>query len=139
MAVSVKKRIAFVFTPCLHFLFKATEDANVWSHCVSKPEIRLQFSGQRRSSAHPDQALQEALRTRLRVVESNSQDVIQLFKVIGDDDDGDDVDEDNEDDVDDGEDDVDDADDDDGDGDDEIGDGDSDIDDNNNNIYSERQ
>lgn len=43
-------------------------------------EIRLQFTGQRRSSAHPDQALQEALRTRLRVVESNSQDVIQLFK-----------------------------------------------------------
>lgn len=29
----------------------------------------------------PDRALQEALRTRLRVVESNSQDVIQLFKV----------------------------------------------------------
>lgn len=45
------------------------------------PEIVLLFAGQRRSSAGPDRALQEALRTRLRVVESNSQDVIQLFKV----------------------------------------------------------
>lgn len=44
-------------------------------------EIVLLFTGRRRSSADPDQALQEALRTRLRVVESNSQDVIQLFKV----------------------------------------------------------
>ncbi|KAK2849389.1 hypothetical protein Q5P01_009223 [Channa striata] len=43
-------------------------------------EIVLLFSGQRRSSSGPDRALQEALRTRLRVVESNSQDVIQLFK-----------------------------------------------------------
>ncbi|XP_034738755.1 SH3 domain and tetratricopeptide repeat-containing protein 2 [Etheostoma cragini] len=43
-------------------------------------EIVLLFTGQRRSSVNPDQALQEALRTRLRVVESNSQDVIQLFK-----------------------------------------------------------
>lgn len=41
----------------------------------------LLFTGRRRSSADPDRALQEALRTRLRVVESNSQDVIQLFKV----------------------------------------------------------
>ncbi|XP_040904400.1 SH3 domain and tetratricopeptide repeat-containing protein 2 isoform X2 [Toxotes jaculatrix] len=43
-------------------------------------EIVLLFTGRRRSSAHPDRTLQEALRTRLRVVESNSQDVIQLFK-----------------------------------------------------------
>ncbi|XP_028314981.1 SH3 domain and tetratricopeptide repeat-containing protein 2 isoform X2 [Gouania willdenowi] len=43
-------------------------------------EIVLLFKGRRRSSLSPDQALQEALRTRLRVVESNSQDVIQLFK-----------------------------------------------------------
>uniref|UniRef100_A0A3Q0S6B1 SH3 domain and tetratricopeptide repeats 2 n=1 Tax=Amphilophus citrinellus TaxID=61819 RepID=A0A3Q0S6B1_AMPCI len=43
-------------------------------------EIVLLFTGRRRSSADPDRALQEALRTRLRVVESNSQDVIQLFK-----------------------------------------------------------
>ncbi|XP_068570518.1 SH3 domain and tetratricopeptide repeat-containing protein 2 isoform X1 [Cebidichthys violaceus] len=43
-------------------------------------EIELLFTGRRRSSEDPDRALQEALRTRLRVVESNSQDVIQLFK-----------------------------------------------------------
>ncbi|TNM98821.1 hypothetical protein fugu_013385 [Takifugu bimaculatus] len=43
-------------------------------------EIVLLFIGRRRSSVGPDRALQEALRTRLRVVESNSQDVIQLFK-----------------------------------------------------------
>ncbi|XP_033489416.1 SH3 domain and tetratricopeptide repeat-containing protein 2 isoform X2 [Epinephelus lanceolatus] len=43
-------------------------------------EIVLLFTGRRRSSVAPDRALQEALRTRLRVVESNSQDVIQLFK-----------------------------------------------------------
>ncbi|XP_059201721.1 SH3 domain and tetratricopeptide repeat-containing protein 2 [Centropristis striata] len=43
-------------------------------------EIVLLFTGRRRSSEDPDRALQEALRTRLRVVESNSQDVIQLFK-----------------------------------------------------------
>ncbi|XP_031158385.1 SH3 domain and tetratricopeptide repeat-containing protein 2 isoform X2 [Sander lucioperca] len=43
-------------------------------------EIVLLFTGRRRSSMDPDRALQEALRTRLRVVESNSQDVIQLFK-----------------------------------------------------------
>ncbi|KAF3693690.1 SH3 domain and tetratricopeptide repeat-containing protein 2 [Channa argus] len=43
-------------------------------------EIVLLFTGKRRSSAGPDRSLQEALRTRLRVVESNSQDVIQLFK-----------------------------------------------------------
>lgn len=42
-------------------------------------EIVLLFTGRRRSSG-PDRALQEALRTRLRVVESNSKDVIQLFK-----------------------------------------------------------
>lgn len=46
-----------------------------------RPEIVLVFTGRRRSSVDPDRALQEALRTRLRVVESNSQDVIQLFKV----------------------------------------------------------
>lgn len=44
-------------------------------------EIVLLFTGRRHSSESPDRALQEALRTRLRVVESNSQDVIQLFKV----------------------------------------------------------
>ncbi|XP_041845472.1 SH3 domain and tetratricopeptide repeat-containing protein 2 isoform X2 [Melanotaenia boesemani] len=43
-------------------------------------EIVLLFTGRRRSSKDPDRALQEALRTRLRVVESNSKDVIQLFK-----------------------------------------------------------
>ncbi|XP_028271867.1 SH3 domain and tetratricopeptide repeat-containing protein 2 isoform X3 [Parambassis ranga] len=43
-------------------------------------EIVLLFTGRRRSSVDPDRALQEALRTRLRVVESNSQDVMQLFK-----------------------------------------------------------
>ncbi|KAI3351924.1 hypothetical protein L3Q82_020750 [Scortum barcoo] len=43
-------------------------------------EIVLLFTGRRCSSVDPDRALQEALRTRLRVVESNSQDVIQLFK-----------------------------------------------------------
>ncbi|KAM6953199.1 SH3 domain and tetratricopeptide repeat-containing protein 2 [Aplochiton taeniatus] len=43
-------------------------------------DVVLVFSGRRCSSAVPDCALQEALRTRLRVVESNSQDVIQLFK-----------------------------------------------------------
>uniref|UniRef100_G3Q3F2 SH3 domain and tetratricopeptide repeats 2 n=1 Tax=Gasterosteus aculeatus aculeatus TaxID=481459 RepID=G3Q3F2_GASAC len=42
--------------------------------------IELLFTGRRRSSEDPDRALQESLRTRLRVVESNSQDVIQLFK-----------------------------------------------------------
>lgn len=50
--------------------------------CVSvNPEIVLLFTGRRRSNAGPDRTLQEALRTRLRVVESHSQDVIQLFKV----------------------------------------------------------
>ncbi|KAG7253559.1 hypothetical protein CRUP_035721, partial [Coryphaenoides rupestris] len=43
-------------------------------------EIALVFSGRTRSTEVPDSSLQEALRTRLRVVESNSQDVIQLFK-----------------------------------------------------------
>ncbi|KAM8910445.1 SH3 domain and tetratricopeptide repeat-containing protein 2 isoform 2-T2 [Spinachia spinachia] len=43
-------------------------------------DIELLFTGRRRSSEDPDAALQESLRTRLRVVESNSQDVIQLFK-----------------------------------------------------------
>nr|XP_015204858.1 PREDICTED: SH3 domain and tetratricopeptide repeat-containing protein 2 isoform X1 [Lepisosteus oculatus] len=43
-------------------------------------EVLLVFSVRRRSSALPDNALQEAVRTRLRVVESNSQDVTQLFK-----------------------------------------------------------
>lgn len=42
-------------------------------------DIVLLFSGRRRSTG-PDRALQEALRTRLRVVESNSKDVTQLFK-----------------------------------------------------------
>ncbi|CAM9326308.1 unnamed protein product [Lampetra planeri] len=45
-------------------------------------EIVLLFTGQRRSSVDPDRDLQEALRTRLRVVESNSKDVIQLFKAF---------------------------------------------------------
>ncbi|XP_060740738.1 SH3 domain and tetratricopeptide repeat-containing protein 2 isoform X5 [Tachysurus vachellii] len=43
-------------------------------------DVILLFSGRRRSNLEPDSRLQEALRTRLRVVESNSQDVIQLFK-----------------------------------------------------------
>uniref|UniRef100_A0A1A8G5B2 SH3 domain and tetratricopeptide repeats 2 n=2 Tax=Nothobranchius korthausae TaxID=1143690 RepID=A0A1A8G5B2_9TELE len=43
-------------------------------------EIVLLFTGRRRCSDDPDQGLQEALRTRLRVVESNSKDVAQLFK-----------------------------------------------------------
>ncbi|XP_015232677.1 PREDICTED: SH3 domain and tetratricopeptide repeat-containing protein 2-like [Cyprinodon variegatus] len=43
-------------------------------------EIVLLFTGRRRSSEDPDQSLQEALRTRLRVVESNSKDITQLFK-----------------------------------------------------------
>ncbi|XP_062856626.1 SH3 domain and tetratricopeptide repeat-containing protein 2 isoform X2 [Trichomycterus rosablanca] len=43
-------------------------------------DVILRFSGRRRSTLEPDSVLQEALRTRLRVVESNSQDVIQLFK-----------------------------------------------------------
>lgn len=41
----------------------------------------LRFTGRRRSGDNPDQYLQEALRTRLRVVESNSKDITQLFKV----------------------------------------------------------
>uniref|UniRef100_A0A8C1UXN6 SH3 domain and tetratricopeptide repeats 2 n=1 Tax=Cyprinus carpio TaxID=7962 RepID=A0A8C1UXN6_CYPCA len=44
------------------------------------PDVVLLFSGRRRSGIAPDSELQEALRTRLRVVESNSQDVVQLFK-----------------------------------------------------------
>lgn len=44
-------------------------------------EIVLLFTGRRRSSDNPDQSLQEALRTRLRVVESNSKDITQLFQV----------------------------------------------------------
>ncbi|XP_047210175.1 SH3 domain and tetratricopeptide repeat-containing protein 2 isoform X2 [Girardinichthys multiradiatus] len=43
-------------------------------------EIVLLFTGRRRSSNFPDLSLQEALRTRLRVVESNSKDITQLFK-----------------------------------------------------------
>ncbi|XP_017288539.1 SH3 domain and tetratricopeptide repeat-containing protein 2 isoform X2 [Kryptolebias marmoratus] len=43
-------------------------------------EIVLLFTGRRRSCDDPDQTLQEALRTQLRVVESNSKDVAQLFK-----------------------------------------------------------
>ncbi|XP_053486822.1 SH3 domain and tetratricopeptide repeat-containing protein 2 isoform X2 [Ictalurus furcatus] len=43
-------------------------------------DVILLFNGRRRSNLEPDSVLQEALRTRLRVVESNSQDVIQLFK-----------------------------------------------------------
>ncbi|XP_064181352.1 SH3 domain and tetratricopeptide repeat-containing protein 2 isoform X2 [Anguilla rostrata] len=43
-------------------------------------DVLLVFRGRRRCSGEPDSDLQEALRTRLRVVESNSQDVIQLFK-----------------------------------------------------------
>uniref|UniRef100_A0A6Q2YTR9 SH3 domain-containing protein n=1 Tax=Esox lucius TaxID=8010 RepID=A0A6Q2YTR9_ESOLU len=43
-------------------------------------DVVLVFRGRRRSGVIPDCELQEALRTRLRVVESNSQDVIQLFK-----------------------------------------------------------
>lgn len=47
-------------------------------------EIVLLFTGRRRSCDDPDQTLQEALRTQLRVVESNSKDVAQLFKVNSD-------------------------------------------------------
>lgn len=43
-------------------------------------EIVLLFTGRRRSSDNADQSLQEALRTRLRVVESNSKDITQLFQ-----------------------------------------------------------
>ncbi|XP_014901059.1 SH3 domain and tetratricopeptide repeat-containing protein 2 isoform X1 [Poecilia latipinna] len=43
-------------------------------------EIVLRFTGRRRSGDNPDQSLQEALRTRLRVVESNSKDITQLFQ-----------------------------------------------------------
>nr|XP_055034897.1 SH3 domain and tetratricopeptide repeat-containing protein 2 isoform X1 [Misgurnus anguillicaudatus] len=43
-------------------------------------DVILLFSGRRRSRVQPDGELQEKLRTRLRVVESNSQDVTQLFK-----------------------------------------------------------
>ncbi|XP_059371749.1 SH3 domain and tetratricopeptide repeat-containing protein 2 isoform X1 [Carassius carassius] len=46
----------------------------------SSPDVVLLFSGRRRSGVAPYGELQEALRTRLRVVESNSQDVVQLFK-----------------------------------------------------------
>lgn len=53
-----------------------------WLHLFQRgPDVILLFSGRRRSSLEPDSVLQEALRTRLRVVESNSQDVTQLFKV----------------------------------------------------------
>uniref|UniRef100_A0A087X383 SH3 domain and tetratricopeptide repeats 2 n=1 Tax=Poecilia formosa TaxID=48698 RepID=A0A087X383_POEFO len=45
-----------------------------------KPKIVLRFTGRRRSGDNPDQSLQEALRTRLRVVESNSKDITQLFQ-----------------------------------------------------------
>lgn len=57
---------------------RVIDHSNLLLFCV---EIELLFTGRRRSSMDPDRALQEALRTRLRVVESNSQDVIQLFKV----------------------------------------------------------
>lgn len=60
--------------------FKLSVD-NPRAHFVLLLEIVLLFTGRRRSSADSDRTLQEALRTRLRVVESNSQDVIQLFKV----------------------------------------------------------
>uniref|UniRef100_A0A672F9T8 SH3 domain and tetratricopeptide repeat-containing protein 2-like n=1 Tax=Salarias fasciatus TaxID=181472 RepID=A0A672F9T8_SALFA len=53
---------------------------DVCSVLVFFTEIVLSFTGRRRSNVSPDRALQEALRTQLRVVESNSQDVIQLFK-----------------------------------------------------------
>uniref|UniRef100_A0A3B3WL72 SH3 domain-containing protein n=1 Tax=Poecilia mexicana TaxID=48701 RepID=A0A3B3WL72_9TELE len=43
-------------------------------------KIVLRFTGRRRSGDNPDQSLQEALRTRLRVVESNSKDITQLFQ-----------------------------------------------------------
>uniref|UniRef100_A0A9J8BUP3 SH3 domain and tetratricopeptide repeats 2 n=1 Tax=Cyprinus carpio carpio TaxID=630221 RepID=A0A9J8BUP3_CYPCA len=48
--------------------------------CSMDLYVVLLFSGRRRSGIAPDSELQEALRTRLRVVESNSQDVVQLFK-----------------------------------------------------------
>ncbi|XP_066573168.1 SH3 domain and tetratricopeptide repeat-containing protein 2 isoform X1 [Amia ocellicauda] len=43
-------------------------------------DVLLAYSARRSSTALPDPALQEALRTRLRVVESNSQDITRLFK-----------------------------------------------------------
>uniref|UniRef100_A0A8P4GC88 SH3 domain and tetratricopeptide repeats 2 n=1 Tax=Dicentrarchus labrax TaxID=13489 RepID=A0A8P4GC88_DICLA len=60
-----------------HLLLRVINNIILLVFCV---EIVLLFTGRRRSSVDPDRALQEALRTRLRVVESNSQDVIQLFK-----------------------------------------------------------
>ncbi|XP_066505491.1 SH3 domain and tetratricopeptide repeat-containing protein 2 [Hoplias malabaricus] len=62
---------------------KETYGSNTVSSVVGErysSDVILLFSGKRRSSVDPDSELQEALRTRLRVVESNSQDVIQLFK-----------------------------------------------------------
>uniref|UniRef100_A0A3B5LRM7 SH3 domain and tetratricopeptide repeats 2 n=1 Tax=Xiphophorus couchianus TaxID=32473 RepID=A0A3B5LRM7_9TELE len=55
---------------------------NAFDHAlrIFHTEIVLRFTGRRRSGVNPDQYLQEALRTRLRVVESNSKDITQLFK-----------------------------------------------------------
>ncbi|KAG5270257.1 hypothetical protein AALO_G00190580 [Alosa alosa] len=44
------------------------------------PDVVLVFSGKHRSSGESDDELQEALRTRLRVMESSSQDISSLFK-----------------------------------------------------------
>ncbi|KAL2089132.1 hypothetical protein ACEWY4_016031 [Coilia grayii] len=44
------------------------------------PDVVLVFSGKRRSTGGCDAELQEALRTRLRVMESSSQDISSLFK-----------------------------------------------------------
>uniref|UniRef100_A0AAY4E8B2 SH3 domain and tetratricopeptide repeats 2 n=1 Tax=Denticeps clupeoides TaxID=299321 RepID=A0AAY4E8B2_9TELE len=43
-------------------------------------DVVLQFSGKRHSSEETDAVLQEVLRTRLRVLESNSQNLSRLFK-----------------------------------------------------------
>lgn len=66
---------------CSEFTFAIYYIHYLKRYFVFPLEIVLSFTGRRRSSVDPDRALQEALRTRLRVVESNSQDVIQLFKV----------------------------------------------------------
>lgn len=62
---------------------KPNSPINAFDHAlrIFHTEIVLRFTGRRRSGDNPDQYLQEALRTRLRVVESNSKDITQLFKV----------------------------------------------------------
>ncbi|XP_028815704.1 SH3 domain and tetratricopeptide repeat-containing protein 2 isoform X3 [Denticeps clupeoides] len=47
---------------------------------IMTTDVVLQFSGKRHSSEETDAVLQEVLRTRLRVLESNSQNLSRLFK-----------------------------------------------------------